>query len=390
MIANLFVSFSGFVGFITIFLILLRYKSNRITNIYLIIVFLIISTRMLIIGVFSIENNSFLTLILSKYNNLLIVVVPCMYLYFDNLIKDYKNFQVHNTIHFVIPLVFNIIDFANDNQYLNFNNVNYYYSSFFALYSITYFLLMYLLLKIKVWNRQGEIGIVIKQNQLLKNWSFYLFSVIIIVGVRLIIILFWEINNHSFNFGVSYLWVSAIFWLILYFKIIISPEILYGYTFLNAKINEYKNADKQTIGFWVNDPKIQITNIQNFQLFEKIKENVTTYMAEVDQFSFYTDAYRNTNFSLTDLANKLTIPKSHLSFLFKYHSKISFSEYKKIIRIQDGLELIQSGYLTSNTYESLAKEIGFKSYNTFFVSFKDVTGLSPQDFLVQNLKNKRL
>lgn len=388
MIANLIVSFSGVVGFITVFLILLRYKSNRITNIYLIIVFLIISTRMLIIGVYSIENNSFLTLILSKYNNLLIVIVPCMYLYFDNLVKDDKNFQVHNSIHFVIPLVFNIIDYANDNQYLNINNVNYYYSSFFALFSITYFLLMYLLLKVKVWNRQGEIGVVIKQNKLLKNWSFYLFSVIIIVGVRLIITLFWEINNLSFNFGVSYLWVSAIFWLLLYFKIIVSPEILYGYTFLNAKINELKKSENQTTAFWIKNPKIIITNIQDHQLFEKIKEDLNIYMVEIDSFSFHTDAYRNTSFSLTDLSNQLRIPKSHLTFLFKYHSKISFSEYKKIIRIQDGLQLIQSGYLTSNTYDSLAKEIGFKSYNTFFVSFKDVSGISPHDFLVKDIKNK--
>jgi AraC-like DNA-binding protein len=64
-------------------------------------------------------------------------------------------------------------------------------------------------------------------------------------------------------------------------------------------------------------------------------------------FSFHTEAYRNTSFSLTDLSNQLHNPKSHLTFLFKYHSKISFSEYKKIIRIQDGLQLIQSGYLPS-------------------------------------------
>jgi AraC-like DNA-binding protein len=111
-------------------------------------------------------------------------------------------------------------------------------------------------------------------------------------------------------------------------------------------------------------------------------------MVEIDAFSFHTDAYRNTSFSLTDLSNQLRIPKSHLTFLFKYHSKISFSEYKKIIRIQDGLQLIKTGYLTSNTYDSLAKEIGFKSYNTFFVSFKDVAGISPHDFLIQTLKNK--
>jgi AraC-like DNA-binding protein len=176
----------------------------------------------------------------------------------------------------------------------------------------------------------------------------------------------------------------------LFLKIIISPEILYGYSFLNSKINEQKESDNHTISFWINNPKNGIQNIQDRKLSEKIKFDITRYMALTDQYSFRTDAYRKTTFSLNDLSNKLNIPKSHLTFLFKYHSKISFSEYKKIIRIQDGLQLIESGYLSTSTYDSLAKEIGFKSYNTFFVSFKDVSGISPHDYLIQTLKNKRV
>jgi AraC-like DNA-binding protein len=239
-----------------------------------------------------------------------------------------------------------------------------------------------------MWNREGEIGVVIKQNQLLKNWSIYLCSILVIIAARLIITLFLEIKNDSYFFGTSYLWISAVFWLILYFKIIISPEILYGYTFLNSKINEQKKNDNPIISFWTNSPISAISNIQDIQLNEKIKNSIEQYMGEVDQFSFHNQAYRKAKFSLTDLSNKLNIPKSHLTYLFKYHSKISFPEYKKIVRIYDGLELINSGYLATNTYDSLAKEIGFTSYNTFFVSFKDVTGVTPQGFLVKILKTK--
>jgi AraC-like DNA-binding protein len=384
MFANLIVSFSGLLGFLTIFLILLRYKSNRITNIFLVIIFLIISTRMLLIGLFELENHQLIQTLLAKYNNLLIVVVPCAYLYFDNLIKDCKRIDRRIYIHFIIPILFNVVDYLLDQYYFEILNENYYYYTFFALFTFTYFVFIFKLLYQKVWNRKAEIGVVVQQNQLVKNWSFYFFSIIVIVGFRLIITLFLEINNQSFNFGNSYLWVSAIFWLILYFKILISPEILYGYSFLNAKINEHKKLDNYTMAFWMNDSKIKITNIQDGELFEKIKEDINSYMVKVDQFSFHTVAYRNSKFSLTDLSNKLNIPKSHLTFLFKYYSKISFSEYKKIIRIQDGLNLINSGYLIHSTYDSLAKEIGFKSYNTFFVSFKDISGVSPQDFLVQN------
>lgn len=389
MIENLIVLFSGLVGFLTIFLILLRYKSNRITNVYLVIIFLIVAVRMLSIAVFKIQKNSFIEEILHDYNNLLIIIVPCSYLYFENLIKDCKTIYFKNSIHLIIPTGFNIIDYLFDNQYLKIEHVNYYYYIFFTLYTLFYYILIYKILYKNVWNRKGEIEVVIKQNQLIKKWTIYLFSFLIIVGARVILILFWEINNDNYAYATSYQWIPSVFWLILFFKIIVSPEILYGYNYLNAKINEHKKMNNATIAFWSKSPISQINNVQDNQLNEKIKNTIFQYMQEVDQFSFHNQSYRDAKFSLSDLANKLNIPKSHLSFLFKYHSKISFPEYKKIVRIYDGLELINAGYLTTNTYESLAKEIGFTSYNTFFISFKDVTGVSPQEFLIRLLRQKR-
>lgn len=388
MIENLIISFSGLIGFLTIFLILLRYRTNRITNSYLIIIFLIVSTRMLLIGSFTIINNSFVLTILNKYNNLLIIIVPCIYLYFSNLIKDLKKIKFQNYIHFVIPLSFNLVDYLLENYDLKTVNTAYYYYLFFTIYAFIYFIFIYKLLNKNVWNRKGEIRIVIQQNQLIRKWSIYLFSFFVIIAIRLITVLFLEINNNNYNFGSSYLWISSTLWLIIYFKIITSPEILYGYNFLNEKITEQKRSENATISFWTDTPISEINNIQDLQLKEKIKNSIKKYMGEVDQFSFHHQAYRNAKFSLTDLSNKLNIPKSHLTYLFKYHSKISFPEYKKIVRIQDGLELIHSGYLTTNTYESLAKEIGFTAYNTFFVSFKDVTGITPQEYLIRLIKNK--
>ena len=343
---------------------------------------------MLLIGTFSIINNNLILTILKNYNNLLIIIVPCNYLYFSNLIKDQKKIEIQNYIHFIIPILFNLIDYSLNQYGLKTVNTTYYYYSFFTIYTLTYFVRLYNLLNKNVWNRKGKIQIVIKQNQLIRKWSIYLFSFFVIIAIRLIAVLFLEINNDNYNYGSSYLWISSILWLIIYFKIITSPEILYGYNFLNQKITEQKKADKATISLWTDKSISTIINIQDTQLKEKIEESIADYMVEVDKFSFNAKAFRDSKFSLTDLSNKLNIPKSHLTYLFKYHSKISFPEYKKIVRIKDGLELIHSSYLTNNTYESLAKEIGFTAYNTFFVSFKDVTGITPQEYLVRLLKNK--
>lgn len=388
MIANLAVAFSGLMGFLTIFLILIRYRSNRITNIYLVIIFGIVSTRMVVIGTFNLENNDVITTLLEKYNNLLIVIIPCTYLYFLNLVHDKKRIELNNLKHFIIPLLFNLIDYALDNSYLSLIKNNFYYYIFFALYTIVYLVLNYNLLNKNIWNRKGDISIVVKQNQLIKNWSVFLFSIFLVNALRTIVVLFWEINNQNYSFGASFLWITAILWLSIYFKIIISPEILYGYTFLNSKINENKKSDKPILSFWTTKTIIEITNIQDKQLNDKIKEAIPEYIKLIDKFSFHNQTFRNKGFVISDLSNKLNIPKSHLNFLFKYHSKISFSEYKKIVRIHDSLALINEGYLTTNTFDSLAKEVGFKSYNTFFVSFKDYTGVTPQEFLVKIIKTK--
>lgn len=388
MIENLIVAFSGLMGFLTIFIILVRYQTNRITNIYLVIIFSIVSTRMLLIGAFNLENNDFITSLLDKYNNLLIVVIPCSYLYFLNLVKDRKMMDLDNVKHFIIPLLFNGIDFVLDKKYIDIMRSDFYYYTFFTLYTITYLALNFNLLNKNIWNRKGDIGIVVKQNQLIKKWSIFLFSMFVINAIRIIIVLYWEINNDNYSFGASFLWISGLFWLVLYFKIIISPEILYGFTYLNTAISEKKKGDKTTISFWNTNSNIVIANIQDKQLKAKIKDSISNYMELVDQFSFHNNFYRSMGFSITDLSNKLNIPKSHLHYIFKYHSKISFSEYKKIVRIHDSLALISEGYLATNTFDSLAKEVGFKSYNTFFVSFKDFTGVTPHEYLINLLKNK--
>lgn len=85
------------------------------------------------------------------------------------------------------------------------------------------------------------------------------------------------------------------------------------------------------------------------------------------------------------LANKLGVPTSHIVYLFKYHSNISFSEFRMRSRIHDAINLIESDYLKINTLESLAYKTGFASYSPFFSAFKKVTSFSPQDYLKNNL-----
>ena len=136
---------------------------------------------------------------------------------------------------------------------------------------------------------------------------------------------------------------------------------------------------------------------RNVSVVEGFDTSTNTNIAEVKnlQSELNTLLYQNSyftdpQFSVKDLAQVLNIPNSHLQYIFKYHSKLSFSDYKKISRIQNSLELINNNYLATNTMESLSKAVGFSSYNPFFTCFKDVVGKSPHQYISSlSIKNDK-
>ncbi|WP_223446655.1 helix-turn-helix domain-containing protein [Polaribacter litorisediminis] len=180
---------------------------------------------------------------------------------------------------------------------------------------------------------------------------------------------------------------SLVFWLVIFFKILISPEILFGLPILNStllKYNEIVSEKKEIVTTpddnWILETSSKKTT-QDEKLQEKIRANIKNYIYEVDQLSTEKLIFRNPKISQSDIAEKLGVPASHIVYLFKYHSKISFSEYRMNSRIQDAIELIKEGFLNTETFESLAYKTGFASYNPFFTAFKKITTYSPQEFL---------
>jgi AraC-like DNA-binding protein len=192
--------------------------------------------------------------------------------------------------------------------------------------------------------------------------------------------MFVEMKSNQIVNAQNGLWASSIVWLVIFAKILTTPEILYGYSYLAKKSREINSISK-TISNWNLVSKIEINNIQDQQLKEKIDTKIEKYIHDIETNLLQDNYFRNPDFALKEFAIVLNIPKSHLKYLFKYHSKVSFSDFKKITRIQDAILLIDQKFLSTNTLESLSREVGFTSYNPFFTSFKDVVGKSPQDYL---------
>ena len=379
MFENLLLFSSGIIGLLTIILILLRYKKNSIANIYLVLVFSFITIRFLIIGLLNIFNEYYLKYLLLNFNNLFIFVFPLNYLYFKHLVANKDNKKLSDLKHFIFPLLFILIDYLDDHHYISISHKNTVFLGFFILFILFYNTIILNILIKKVWCKKLKVDFV-KQQKLIRNWTLFLYILMIIISIRLIYSFSEEVIQNNYSYGHSYLWISAIVWLIIFLRILIFPEILYGHTHLIYQVKSEKLSDTLVSSYWEIDPITKLTNTQDLQLQQKINGMINDYMKEIDLFTAESTFFKNPGFSISDLANKLNIPKSHLTYLFKYHSTISFSDFKKRVRIKYALELLEKDYLKTNTFDSLAREIGFASYNTFFTSFKEIVGVAPHEY----------
>jgi len=250
-----------------------------------------------------------------------------------------------------------------------------------VLMTVVYSIFTYKLLKNKVWKRKSDIVVINQQNKIIKQWTQILFGLFVLMLIRFFINIAvnktndWYVNQNNF------LWMGAIIWIVMYIKILYSPEFLYGHDVFQNKIKEYKKHAVIFDNIWIFKTVKDVTNLQDMVLKEKMEYNIEKYVLSIEHIALNTNLFFTENFDTRNLANKIGIPKSYLLYIFKYHASISFNDFRKIIRIQKTILLIEDGYLKKDTLESLASVAGFTSYSSFFKSFKSITGLSPQEFI---------
>lgn len=381
MLLNSLAIITGIIGFLITTIIITNKKANPIMNIYMVLLIFIISCRFFIYGIINfISNNSNSISVYNKYSNLSSIAIPICYLYFKNLDIKQK-FDRKDLLHFIFPFVHFFITFEIYNFISPKFSIKIFLLLFFLAFLTYYVFQSYKVLKTTIWNKNLENKTLLKRNKKTHNWTLFLFIALVLISIRLSISLFIEAFQNGVTRGLSFQWISSIIWIAVLVKILVTPEILYGYTILNEKLIEDRNSNLVFNTIWQIQPICEINNIQHLVLQEKINNNLQNYFEEIEKVSLENHLFRDPKFSLTDLANKLSIPKSHLSYLFKYHSNLSFSEYKKTIRIEDAIQLIEKGYLKNNTLDSLSKKIGFTSYNPFFTSFKEIIGIAPVEYI---------
>ena len=375
---NIFSLITGVVGLVTLLVMVFSYNSNRLINFFLFLAIAFVSLRFIISGIIQTMYDDDGALFIYFLKAIALFNAPLLYLYFKSIANDENVINKRSLLQLLIPTFFSVYtiwyyqsEFFGKPNFRIFNVV-------FILFFIGYYVWKsFFVLKDNVWKNKH----IVHQNhhKLIKNWTMFLFTICCLLVLRLWIsvgIEVWENNSLSAN---PFFVIHCIIWLVIFAKILISPEILFGLPHLSNRVNQMDKDESQLDNNWKLD-EIEINNLQDLKLKEKLDRRILGYIEDLEHLVVDNNYFRNHNITVIDVANEMGVPVSHLVYLFKYHSKLSFTEYKTKLKIDDAKSLIEKGFLSTNTLESLAAEVGFASYNPFFTAFKKLVGMSPNEY----------
>jgi YesN/AraC family two-component response regulator len=147
--------------------------------------------------------------------------------------------------------------------------------------------------------------------------------------------------------------------MLVFVTLILTPEILFGYNFLNKTITSATEKVVLNSVWNIKGTVMPISSEKDRKLEEKIQSLLMHYLHQIEEMFFHTRTYRNPDLDIDDIGIALNIPTSHINFIFKYHCNESFTEYKKVVRIHDATKLLEAGYLNDHKVETFSAEVGF-------------------------------
>lgn len=360
----------GSICLITTFVMSIWFSSNRVLNVYLLFTFSFASLYLIFHGLSNLDLFQNIYYPNFNYYQIILILMPTLYLYFEKLFKNLKIGEKNDFQHFILPVVLLNFLFSIENILL---------FSLMLSYSTYYIYKTFLLLKNNYWG--------IKKNHpftydfsMISSWTKFLFVIEILYLIIIYSLKIESIIKGKERCNFYYEIALLILYSTIYFKIIFSPFIFYGNPSLFKRIESSSVSKLCITSVWEVKIDIDAMNPKERMLNERIMNNISDYIEQIEKIVLIDFALRNPDYSLYNLSLEIGIPKYYLDFIFKFYCKVSFNDYKKMVRIYDAVELINSGYLKSNKLVTLSKHVGFSSYNPFLVNFKNLTGVSPFEF----------
>ena len=228
-----------------------------------------------------------------------------------------------------------------------------------SIQSLIYVILAWLILRRSI--KRSELT----QAVTLKTWLQVCLSLVAIFSFAVVAFSLYSLVQNGFvlKMDAEGRWrnVVTIIMSSLLISIFFFPKILYG--LLRTKGTRFVDVLK------LNDeitPESQVRLIQ-------IDAQLESYLTE--------RKYLIPGFSLNVLVNDLGVPLHALTYYFNNYKGKTFLKWKNQLRIEESIQLMQSGKADFHTLESVGEACGYKSRSNFIQAFKAQTGESPSAYL---------
>ncbi|MDB4024052.1 hypothetical protein N9464_02335 [Flavobacteriaceae bacterium] len=361
---------SGILCFGVSFIFFKQYKIH--SNLLLGAIFLLLGFKSFLHVIIEIEGELSLSLFAIPYFFLDSVLLITTLLFVSlKLIYSGNNFKSKHLFYFIptiLVLTSNLIT-----TYLDYQNIN--HSSHELIdYFKRLFTLIFILSSFRIILFNNSL---VYSKEIKKKMFIYFLIFVIFILIHNILEVSSVYFNHNNSFILSYQIIKLLFLVFL----LTNPKLLYYWKFL-IKISN-KNLSDLSLKkcFSINKLSSNLNSIET-KISEKYSLDALIIIFNKIENSFLKEnILRDSNISLKDCAKNCNIPLTHYFFLNKYHIKLSFTEFKNQSRIIDSTNLIQLGFLKTNTLDSLAVKVGFKSYSSFFTNFKKYKQISPKEYI---------
>jgi AraC-like DNA-binding protein len=153
------------------------------------------------------------------------------------------------------------------------------------------------------------------------------------------------------------------------------PNFLYGEEIHQSMIPLDKADDQQFIDRQI-EKQLDFNN-EIMSKEEKLMNRIEVLLEEQH-------SYLNSEFSLKSIEKDLNLSGRYISTAIKSKKGLNFNQYLHQKRMDYFLNhYVNKINFANKTIEEVAADLGYKSINTFYVNFKNTTGMTPKEFFEQ-------
>lgn len=167
---------------------------------------------------------------------------------------------------------------------------------------------------------------------------------------------------------------------VFYLCIIVAMALLFIFIrlYYYIKIKEYVRS-------------LYVTNVNNLEKrFDSLAEEEND--SHVELFNQIVDLMKverpflNPDYSISDLGDRLNTNKKYISQAINTHSSFNFNSFINSYRIDEAKRMIITNG-SSVSLKVISFEAGFNNHTTFYRQFKEITGLTPTQFVELSTKD---